>query len=108
VINNEYIPHCAVMLRSLRDFNPRHDLDVFIVHQHVESEERAKLVGYLTSFLPSVSFLQVDHALLDGFPGSAHVKLAAYYRLLFPEILPSKIDRITYLDATCLPMLDEL
>lgn len=67
-INNEYIPHCAVMLRSLRDFNPRNDLDVFIVHQHLESEERAKPVGYLTSFLPSVSFLQVDHALLDGFP----------------------------------------
>lgn len=71
------------MLRSLRDFNPRDDLEVFIVHQRLDSDERAKLVGYLSSFLPSVSFLQVDHALLEGFPESAHVKLAAYYRLLF-------------------------
>ncbi len=63
-INNEYIRHCAVMLRSLRDFNPRDDLDVFIVHQRVDGNQRAMLVGYLSSFLPSVSFLQVDHALL--------------------------------------------
>ena len=109
-INNDYIRHCAVMLRSLRDFNPRDDLDVFIVHQRLDSDERAKLVGYLSSFLPSVSFLQVDHALLEGFPESAHVKLAAYYRLLFPQILPSKIDRIIYLDSDLLVngSLDEL
>lgn len=101
-INNEYIRHCAVMLRSLRDFNPRDDLDVFIVHQRLDSDERAKLVGYLNGFLPSVSFLQVDHALLQGFPESPHVKLAAYYRLLFPDILPSKLDRIIYLDSDLL------
>jgi lipopolysaccharide biosynthesis glycosyltransferase len=98
-INNDYIRHCAVMLRSLRDFNPRQDLDVFIVHSQLESDERARLVGYLNSFLPSVSFLQVDEALLQGFPESAHVKLASYYRLLLPEILPCVLDRIIYLDS---------
>jgi lipopolysaccharide biosynthesis glycosyltransferase len=109
-INNEYIRHCAVMLRSLRDFNPRDDLDVFIVHQRVDGDQRAMLVRYLSSFLPSVSFLQVDHALLKGFPESAHVKLAAYYRLFFPQILPSSIDRIIYLDSDLLVngSLDEL
>jgi lipopolysaccharide biosynthesis glycosyltransferase len=109
-INNEYIRHCAVMLRSLRDFNPRDDLDVFIVHQRMDSDQRAMLVGYLSSFLPSVSFLQVDHALLKGFPESPHVKLAAYYRLFFPQLLPSSIDRIIYLDSDLLVngSLDEL
>ncbi len=98
-INNDYIRHCAVMLRSLRDFNPRADLDVFVVHSQLQSEERARLVGYLNGFLPSVSFLQVDEALLQGFPESAHVKLASYYRLLLPEILPCVLDRIIYLDS---------
>ena len=31
-IDNNYIRHCAVMLRSLRNSNPGEDLRVYIVH----------------------------------------------------------------------------
>lgn len=98
-INNDYIRHCAVMLRSLWDFNPRDDLTVFVVHSDLDSQERGRLVAYLNDFLPSVSFLHVDDTVLEGFPESDHVKLPSYYRLFFPEILPGFVDRVIYLDS---------
>jgi lipopolysaccharide biosynthesis glycosyltransferase len=98
-INNDYIRHCAVMLRSLYEANPRVDLDVFIVHSRLDGKERAKLVGYLSEFLPSVSLIQIDDSMLQEFPESAHVKLASYYRIFLPDILPGVIDRIIYIDS---------
>lgn len=109
-INNEYIRHCAVMLCSLALANPRDDLQVYIVHSKLDSDQRAKLVGYLNSILPAVSFLHVDDSLLQDFPESAHVKLASYYRIFLPEILPQCLDRIIYIDSDVLVngSLDEL
>lgn len=98
-INNDYVRHCAVMLRSLWEFNPRDDLNVYIVHSQLDSKERAKLVGYLNDFIPAVSFLHVDDSTLRGFPESAHVKLPSYYRLFLPDILPGFVDRVMYLDS---------
>lgn len=87
------------MLRSLWEFNPRDDLNVYIVHSRLDSQERAKLVGYLNDFIPAVSFLHVDDSTLKGFPESAHVKLPSYYRLFLPDILPVSVNRVMYLDS---------
>ncbi|MEI6615712.1 MAG: glycosyltransferase family 8 protein [Cyanobium sp. ELA507] len=98
-IDNNYVRHCAVMLRTLRDGNPGDNLRVYIVHQALDPQERAKLVGYLGSFLPSVSFLQVEPDLLEGFPVFGHISIATYFRLLLPSILPPAMDRVLFIDC---------
>ena len=40
-IDNNYIRHCAVMLRTLREGNPEEDLSVYIVHEALDPKERA-------------------------------------------------------------------
>ena len=67
-IDNNFIRHCAVMLRSLRENYPGNDLRVFIVHDALDPIERAKLVGHVGTFLPSLSLLQVEPDLLREFP----------------------------------------
>jgi len=42
-IDNNYIRHCAVMLRSLRDYDPGNDLHVYILHEVLDPLERAKV-----------------------------------------------------------------
>jgi len=98
-IDNDYVRHCAVMLRSLFDANPTEELEVYVIHSQLLREERAKLVAYLSSFLTSVSFIYVDDSLLQEFPESEHVKLASYYRIFLPEILPHRLDRVIYIDS---------
>ena len=98
-IDNNYIRHCAVMLRTLREANPDEDLSVYIVHEALDPKERAKLVGYLGEFLPSVSLLQVEPRLLSHFPVSGHVSIATYFRLLLPSILPPILNRALFIDS---------
>ena len=98
-IDNNYIRHCAVMLRTLREANPDEDLSVYIVHEALDPKERAKLVGYLGEFLPSVSLLQVEPRLLSHFPVSGHISIATYFRLLLPSILPPILNRALFIDS---------
>jgi lipopolysaccharide biosynthesis glycosyltransferase len=98
-IDNNYIRHCAVMLRSLRDYYPGNDLHVYILHEVLDPLERAKLVGYLGTFLPSVSLLQVEPELLRDFPVFGHISIATYFRLLLPSILPPILKRVLFIDS---------
>jgi lipopolysaccharide biosynthesis glycosyltransferase len=98
-IDNNYIRHCAVMLKSLRNHNFNDSLNVYILHQALEPTERAKLIGYLGSFLPSVSMIQVDPTILANFPVFGHISIATYFRLLIPSLLPPLLKKAIFLDS---------
>lgn len=97
--DDNYLRHCAAMLRTFRDHNPEPDISVYIVHGELDPGERARFVAYLGEFLPSFSMLQVDPALLEGFPVFGHITVATYFRLLFPAALPHAIRKVLFLDA---------
>lgn len=98
-IDNNYIRHCAVMLKSLQLSNPAESITVYILHGVIDSGERARLAAYLGDFLPSVSFIQLDEEMLAGFPIFGHITLAAYFRLLLPAVLPHAVEKVIYLDS---------
>lgn len=98
-IDNNYIRHCAVMLRTLRDENPDAPINLTIVHDALEPTERARLARYLGAFLPSVSFIQINPELLEGFPVYGHVTVATYFRLLLPAILPWGMQKVIFMDC---------
>jgi lipopolysaccharide biosynthesis glycosyltransferase len=98
-IDNNYIRHCAVMLKSLQLSNPSERISVYILHGVIDADERARLAAYLGSFLPSVSFIQLDEEMLEGFPVFGHITLATYFRLLLPAALPHAVGKVLYLDS---------
>lgn len=97
--DDNYLRHCAAMLRTFRDHNPEQDISVYIVHGELDPVARAGFVAYLGEFLPSFSMLQVDPTLLEGFPVFGHISIATYFRLLFPAALPHAIRKVLFLDA---------
>lgn len=98
-IDGSYIRHCAVMLRSLSLHNNDQNLNVYVIHQKLDPSERAKFVEFVGSFLPSLSMIQIDHSVLQGFPVFGHISIATYFRLLMPSMLPSIFDRVLFLDS---------
>lgn len=98
-IDNNYIRHCAVMLKSLQLSNPTESISVYILHGVIDARERARLAAYLGTFLPSVSFIQLDEEMLSGFPVFGHITLATYFRLLLPAALPHAVEKVLYLDS---------
>jgi lipopolysaccharide biosynthesis glycosyltransferase len=98
-IDNNYIRHCAVMLKSLYDANPKEDISAYIIHGPIDVSEKKKLTVYLGRFLSSVSFIQIDPKTLEGFPVFGHLPLSTYYRFLIPTILPASLQKVIFLDC---------
>jgi lipopolysaccharide biosynthesis glycosyltransferase len=99
-IDDNYIMHCAIMLKSLHDANPQEDLNVYIVHGKLNTSKRAALAAYLGRFLPSVSFIQVGSDLLHGLPvHGQHLSIAVYLRLVLPAVLPAGVNRVIFMDS---------
>ena len=108
-IDNNYIRHCGVMLRSLFEANRGEDLHVYVVHSDLDPQQWGVLVAYLAEFLPSVSFLHVTPDLLGDVPLHDHLTLATNFRLLFPKILPAGVTKLIFLDSDLIvngPLLD--
>jgi lipopolysaccharide biosynthesis glycosyltransferase len=98
-VDRGYLRHCAAMLHSLRESNPDEELTVFVVHDTLDPEEKARFIAYTSAFLPSISLLQADASRLEGFPVSGHGSLAAYFRLLLPDLLPAGVSRFLFIDS---------
>jgi lipopolysaccharide biosynthesis glycosyltransferase len=98
-VDNNYLRHCAALLHSLYEKNPGQDLAVYVIHGDLDPGERAKFIGFLGQFLPSVSLLQADASVLEGFPVSGHITVSTYCRLLLPVLLPAGLQRVLFIDS---------
>jgi lipopolysaccharide biosynthesis glycosyltransferase len=98
-VDNNYLRHCAALLHSLYEAHPDHSLAVYVVHGDLDPEERGRFIAFLGRFLPSVSLLQADPSVLEGFPVSGHVTVSTYFRLLLPTLLPAGLQRVLFVDS---------
>jgi len=98
-VDNNYIRHCAVMLKSLYESNSREEISVHIIHGAIDASQKKKLVTCLGRFLRSVSFVQIDPKILGGFPTFGHLPISTYYRLLIPTVLPRSVQKTIFLDC---------
>jgi lipopolysaccharide biosynthesis glycosyltransferase len=98
-IDNNYIRHCAVMLRSLYEANAEEDICVYIIHGEIGASDKDKLAAYLGKFLTSVNFIRINPETLKGFPAYGHLPVSTYYRLLLSAALPANIGQVLFLDC---------
>lgn len=98
-LDRGYLRHCAAMLHSLSEENQGERLNVYVVHDTLDPEEKARFIRYTSTFLSSISLLQADSSRLHDFPVSGHGSLAAYFRLLLPDLLPAGLSRFLFIDS---------
>jgi lipopolysaccharide biosynthesis glycosyltransferase len=96
--DDNYLPHAATMLTTLRIANPSHWFHVSLIHSGSNLKDAAKLYLYVSSILDSVSLIQLDASMFDDLPLSGYLSAVAYARLVLASMLPAKFDRVLYLD----------
>jgi lipopolysaccharide biosynthesis glycosyltransferase len=96
--DDNYLPHVATMLTTLRRANPDHWFHVSLIHLGRSLVDAAKLYQYVSTVLDRVSLIQLDEAVFRGLPLSGYLTTAAYARLALPGLLPFEFDRVLYLD----------
>ena len=99
-IDNNYVQHCAVLIASILKTNPNvafhfHVLDGGITQKSkLKIEKLKKLKNFSISYYNMSSY---DFSFLPL--NRKHISIATYYRLVLPQILPSDIEKILYLDT---------
>lgn len=104
-IDNNYSLQFTVAAYSLIT-NTKSQVKIYIVHNGIGVKERLLILASLNFKNCSLSFIKVDDRVVSGFHIDKHVSLATYYRVLLPEILPEKLDKILFLDADIVVIKD--
>jgi len=96
--DNEYAMPMAVMLKSA-EVNCSNKLHIYILDGGISQENKEKILSSLskskvTWLTPPIKKIRSLHV-----PKEEHFSIGVYLRLLIPEVLPSEIKKIIYLDS---------
>lgn len=98
--DGHYLRHCAAMLTSLKLYGSvDQELRVYLIIDNVDSETFAKAIPFLDALIPSLSILKASIEPVRSFPVNGHASVATYFRLLLPQILPSEVERVIFIDT---------
>jgi lipopolysaccharide biosynthesis glycosyltransferase len=112
--DDKYAMPLAVTIRSALDnLNSDSEIELFVIDGGIKPHNKQKILKSLSGktckvkFIPKpISWLKdIEEAYLYGKSediSNKHISLAAYYRLLIPELLPEQIEKVIYLDCDLL------
>lgn len=95
-----YAMPLAVTIRSALDrLSPGRRMRLFILDGGLSDENKARLAESWSDPRLTLQWLRPDVDLVRDLPVSDHISIAAYLRLLMPELLPRDVTRVIYMDA---------
>jgi lipopolysaccharide biosynthesis glycosyltransferase len=95
-----FIQHGAVAAVSMLENSPGGQFCIHYVSCDRDRDAEMKLAATLKRYPnAALRFHQIDDAKIAGAFADRHVTKAAYLRFLAPDVLPTDIDRIVYLDC---------
>jgi lipopolysaccharide biosynthesis glycosyltransferase len=98
--DNNYAQYLAVTIISVLENNSQAENLIFhIIENGINQENKEKILSLKNKYNTNISIYNLDNNNLEDLPSINHLSKAAYLRLLAPEILPTNIDKILYLDC---------
>ena len=95
-----YAMPLAVVIRSaLENLNRDRQIIFFVIDGGIKPKNKDKILRSINSKKSDIKWLQPSVDLLENMKVSGHIKMAAYFRLLIPSLLPHHFDKAIYLDS---------
>ena len=93
------MPLAVVIHSTLKHLNPKLKANFFIIDGGIKEKNKRKILKFLDPKRCQIHWLSPPDSLLEQAKLSGHIKVAAYYRLLIPELLPNHLTKAIYLDS---------
>ena len=97
--DQNYLNQFYALVTSILVNNRKHKIHFHLISSGIDSEKNNKLSGYIKSFNGAVTFYNIDHTIVNKLGQQGDWSEAVYYRLYFPLIIPSNIEKLLYLDS---------
>ena len=99
-LNKEYVRYTIVMLTSLCYNNHNERIVAYLLNDELDESDQELFKTSLARFDIEIIPLCVDRSYFsDRIRTTDMWSIEAYYRLMLPDILPSDVDRLIYLDV---------
>lgn len=101
-LDKNYLPQLQVMLTSLWVNNPQDTFALILLHSEIPEDALHGVRRQCETYGYAFMSVQVDDTLFQGAPVTKQYPKEMYYRLLAPQLLPDRIQRVIYLDPDIL------
>ena len=93
----------AVMLRTaMENLRSGWGVDLYVLDGGISASNKKILKDSVAEFDVSITWVQFDFSAVKEFMISHHVSHVAYYRLMIADALPTKLDKVLYIDCDML------
>ncbi len=98
--DDNYAAPLNVMFVSLLEnsANPER-IHFFVIDGGISLQKKAILTQDIENRYSQITFIDIDKDRCDCFPTSDYISSAAYHRILIPDFLDQKIEKVIYLDC---------
>ena len=97
--DKNYVSALSVTIVSiLKNAKKSENLHFYILCENLSDDIKDKILLLKKIKDCKFDFIDIDPKLFENFYTSGHIKLASYYRILLPELLPN-VSKILYLDC---------
>ena len=93
------MPLAVVIHSALKHLKRKRKANFWIIDGGIKEKNKRKILKSLDSERCQIQWLPPPNALLKNAKLSGHIKVAAYYRLLIPKLLPHHLTKAIYLDS---------
>ena len=108
-IDEKYVSPLYVVLTSIFCHNTENRFVVHVITTGVDEAEKNQISAFVKNHGSELCFYNIDQALVKSLPllpNYPAFTAAVYYRLFFPLLLPSEIEKVIYLDTDTLVIGD--
>lgn len=100
-IDNKFVMQCGVTMTSICENNKNEDIYFHILTDGLSDKNSLSLERIAIKYGKKIQIYRIDKSILKNCPveESDRVSLAAYFRILIPEILPVSVEKVLYLDC---------
>lgn len=96
----KYLQHFVVALTSiLHNASQEDHLIIYFISNDLSPQDSELILSLKSIRNFEIKFISVTAERFKAFSVNLHVSIATYFRLLIPEIIPSHVDKILYLDC---------
>lgn len=105
--DSKYAQHAAVAMVSVltHTANPA-AVQFYLIADELSDADKAKLTATVTKFHSQLVFASIKDDSLKNSYTSGNLTRAAYFRLDIPNVLPSEVQKVIYLDCDLLVLAD--